>query len=159
MHSFAAGMIFGMKVLLLQDVRNVGRKGDIKDVSDGFARNFLILRNLGKPATESLIAEWQRRKVNEESERIKAREGMHVLQQKLNVMSISLEINVGEKGKGFKAIGAADIAAALKKQGIAIEKSKIEFPAVKEPGAYNAVIQLGEGMRATMQVIVSAKRD
>lgn len=145
-----------MKIILLADVRNVGRKGDVKEVADGFARNFLIPRQLAKLATPNIITEWQQHKALEQKRGEERHSEIQTAQKKLESTEFRIEIAVGEKGKAFKGIGAVDISAALKKHGFDIPKAKIEFPAVKEPGSYAARIHLGENVIAHAKIILVA---
>lgn len=148
-----------MKVILLHDVKNVGRKGDLKEVADGFARNFLLARQLALIATPEKINQWQQQKNHKEKLRVKQHESIVVQQKALSEMAVEFVIKVGERGKGFKAIGPADISDFLKRRGYNISKDKIKFSAVKEPGNYEAILSLGEGVLARVKVIVSGQRN
>lgn len=117
-----------MKVILLQDVKGLGKKGDIVNAKDGYARNFLFPKNLAKEATEGNIKvlEEQKaaKKAREAEELAKAKE----LAEKLSQLTVELKGKSGENGKLFGSITTKDVSEALKKQhNIDIDKRKMEI--------------------------------
>ncbi|MCL1997838.1 MAG: 50S ribosomal protein L9 [Turicibacter sp.] len=115
-----------MKVILLQDIKGTGKKGQIINVSDGHAKNFLLPRKLATEATDKALADWENQKKNAEHKRqeeiIAARELMAKIEEK----SVEIPVKMGENGKMYGSIGAKEIAAALLSQtGIDIDRRKI----------------------------------
>ena len=145
-----------MKVLLEQDVKGTGKKGDIVNVSDGYARNFLFPKKLAAPADASAVNAANIQKSAAAHRRftagVKAREDA----KKLEGQTVTITARVGEGGKLFGAITGKEIAAALKEQKhFDIDRKKI---ALAEPihttGEYTAKISLFEGTSAQIRVIV-----
>ena len=147
-----------MKVLLEQDVKGTGKKGDVVNVSDGYARNFLFPKKLASPADASAVNASNIQKSAAAHRKfeagVKARENA----KKLDGQVVSIVARVGENGKLFGAIGGKEIAAALEEQkGITIDKKKISVAEpIKSPGEYQAKISLYENTFANIKVIVKS---
>lgn len=145
-----------MKVLLEQDVKGTGKKGDIVNVSDGYARNFLFPKKLAAPADASAVNAANIQKSAAAHRRfeagVKAREDAKLLEGQV----VTLTARVGEGGKLFGAITGKEIAAALKEQkGFDIDKKKIALSEpIKTTGEYTAKISLFEGTSAEIKIIV-----
>ncbi|MDP3935275.1 MAG: 50S ribosomal protein L9 [Candidatus Giovannonibacteria bacterium] len=137
-----------MKVILLKDVPKLGRKGEVKDVSDGYARNFLILQNLASPATPENIKkaeeELKSKKVQKEHEH----EGFHALRSALAEKGIVIKKKAYKNGKLYAAISGEEIIEALKKLDFPVPKNleaemiKFDSP-IKTTGFHEAKIILG----------------
>ena len=143
-----------MKVILLADVKGSGKKDQIIEVNDGYARNFLLPRKLAKEATSANLnaaktaaeAEVHRRSV----QKAEAQENA----KKLENLFVKVQ-GKGGNGKMFGSISSKDIADAIASQhGIEIDKKKIEIPAIKAPGEYTAVLKLFAEVSAKIKVIV-----
>ena len=146
-----------MKVILLQDVKGTGKKGELKEVSDGYARNFLLPKNLAKKATAQAMSEL---KNAEESKAFKIEEDKkkaNAEKAKLEGKSINIKAKAGQGGRLFGAVTAKEISAELKKQfGINIDKRKISIDVdIKAFGTYNAEVKLYTGIVAKVKVVVS----
>ncbi|MBU1289996.1 50S ribosomal protein L9 [Patescibacteria group bacterium] len=148
-----------MKIILLQDVEKLGKKNEIKEVADGYARNFLIPNKMAVLATKSEVA-----KV-EEQNRIKAQKAEEELARFQEVASqldgVELEIvsKADDEGKLFGAVGAADIAEKLKEQGLEIDKSQIKTKKpLKEVGEYEITIELPHNLEVKIKAIVVAEK-
>src|SRR3989344_6270253 len=146
-----------MKVILLKDVVNVGQKGSVKEVSDGYAQNFLIARGLAEQATTEKITKLKN--LEEQEEKIRANEAaaLVALVQSLEGKQVEIKSRATEKGGLFKAVGAPDIARALQEQmekNIPLEVIKLEKP-LKEVGEHSIELVLGEA-RARLKVSVKA---
>ncbi len=145
-----------MKVLLEQDVKGTGKKGDIVNVSDGYARNFLFPKKLAAPADASAVNAANIQKSAAAHRRfeagVKAREDAKLLEGQV----VTLTARVGEGGKLFGAITGKEIAAALKEQkGFGVDKKKIALSEpIKTIGEYTAKISLFEGTSAEIKIIV-----
>ena len=146
-----------MRVIFLKDSPS-GRKGEVKDVSDGFARNFLFPQNLAKPATESGLKSLADNKVREEKEKIEEKNKFQTIAQKLSTLTLSFEVKTGEKGRAFGSVTAAKICEALKKQGIAVEKDWIMLDEpIKTTGEKIVKIRFPQGVIGEVKIIVEAE--
>ena len=132
-----------MKVVLLKDVKGTGKKGEIKEVSDGFARNFLLRQGMAKEANKSAIAENEFKKNATAYHKEVERQEALTLAKQIEGQVITLEIKCGENGKTFGSVTAKEIAEALNSQGFNIDKRKIEL---KEPlktiGSYTIIARI-----------------
>ncbi|QQG45277.1 MAG: 50S ribosomal protein L9 [Candidatus Sungiibacteriota bacterium] len=147
-----------MKVLLLQDITTLGKKNDVKDVSDGYARNFLFPRNLAKPATEAALKNLVQQKVREEHEKSEEYQKYKALVDKLKSLTLSFRVRIGEKGRAYGSVTAVKIRDALKKQGIEVNK---EWVLLEEPikTAEEKVvrIKLPQEFKGGVKIIVEAE--
>ena len=145
-----------MKVILKQDVHNLGKKNEMVNVSDGYAKNYLIPRGLAVAASPSAINEMKSRqnaeKLRKQSEQNEAKK----LQERINGVSITFYSKSGENGKLFGSITSRDIAERLEKEyKIRIDRKKIIMQeAIKSLGTYEIEIKLHTGISATLKVTV-----
>lgn len=131
-----------MKVILLKDVNSKGKAGELIEVSDGYARNYLLKNKLAIEATPAKINELKQKQEAEERKRAQERE--HWLQKaaQINATQITLKVKSGENGKIFGSIQSANIADELNKLGIEIDKKKIVLPQpIKTTGTYTIEIK------------------
>lgn len=143
-----------MKVILLQDVKGSGKKNQIVDVNDGYARNFLFPRKLAKEATSTNVnaVEVQNKAEAHRKEVLKAEAIENA--NKLSKLSVTVT-GKGGNGKMFGSISASDVAEAIKKEhGLDIDKKKIDVPPMKSEGEYTVTLKLFPEISAKMQVIV-----
>ncbi|MBN2160902.1 MAG: 50S ribosomal protein L9 [Spirochaetes bacterium] len=144
-----------MKVILQKDIPSLGDAGDIKDVSDGYARNYLLPRKLVIMADKSSkrAAEHQKKLIRIKKEKRKRQS--EKIAESLAGMELELAVQVGEEGKLFGSVTAMDIAKKLKEKGFEIDKRKIliESP-IKQVGEYIVKIKLDEGQAPEIKVIV-----
>lgn len=132
-----------MKVILKEDVKNLGPAGSVVNVADGFARNFLIPRNLAVEASTRNIKvlEQERKKIEESAK--KAKESALEISNRLSTVTIQIQAKAGEEGKLFGSITNADISEALKKEGFDIEKKKIILDEpIKRLGTYTVNVKV-----------------
>ena len=141
-----------MKVIMLED-------DQIREVKEGFARNYLLPRKLAVPATEAAIAQMEKRKVQKEAEVAKHEVEANELAGKISAASISIEAEAGEKDRLFGSIGTREIADALKEQaGIEIDRKKIVLPdPIKILGEYKIGVKLFHGISADINLTVKKK--
>lgn len=148
-----------MKVILQQDVKALGKKGDLVEVSDGYARNFILPKKIGVEANNANINDLKLKKANEEkiaAENLaKAQEFKKMLEDKV----IAVSIKAGEGGKVFGAVTGKEIAQAAKEQyGYDIDKKKIVLKdSIKNFGTYEVPLKLHPKVTATLRVQVSEK--
>lgn len=144
-----------MKVILLQDVKGSGKKNQIVDVNDGYARNFLFPRKLAKEATSANVnAVEVQNKAEAHKKEVMKQEAMENA-KKLSQLSVSV-VGKGGNGKMFGSISTSDIAQAIKEQhGLEIDKKKIDIPSIKSEGEYTATLKLFPEISAKLKVIVT----
>lgn len=147
-----------MKVILLKDVKALGKVGEMKEVSDGYAKNFLLKNNLAKIATNSNILENNAQKSSADFHFAEQKKEAEVLAKKLKTVNVVLKIKCGDNGKIFGSITASDISEELKKQGFDIDKKKIELSSpIKNSGDHTVCIKLFQGVFANISVNVIAQ--
>jgi len=141
-----------MKVLLIKDVKSLGKAGEIKEVKDGYGKNFLVAKGFAKVATDEVIEAWreeQKRKAEEEAAEI-AR--LEELKKKLESTNLVIAKKLGANGSLFGAITNTDVADTLKKSGIEVDKKLIHIDhAIKATGSYEADVKLGHGIHAKLK--------
>ncbi|WP_456393132.1 50S ribosomal protein L9 [Nitratifractor sp.] len=146
-----------MKVLLIKDVKNVGKAGEIKEVKDGYGRNFLVAKGLAKIATPEVVEEWkaeQKRRAEEEAAEIE-----RLNSEKAKIESLEIRIEKPAAPIGIRgSVTNNDIAQAIKEQlGFEIDKHKIELKKpLKSEGLHTVDIKLGHGIHAAAKVNVAA---
>lgn len=146
-----------MQVVLLSDVKGQGKKGDIVNVSDGYANNFLIKKKLATPATkENINAAKMVKKAEDHRKQVELEEA-RALQATLTGKTVKLAVKVGENKKLFGSITAKEIAAALEKQhGFDVDKKKINLSEpIKDLGQYEVDIKVHANMTSKLFVVVS----
>ncbi len=132
-----------MKVILLQDVKALGKKGDIVNTSDGYARNFLFPKKMALEATDGNLNTANARKESERKQKIKETEAAQELVNELKKKELLLKVKTGEGGRLFGAITSKDVSEAIKKQlGLEIDKKKIVMDNIKGTGLYEAEIKV-----------------
>ncbi len=147
-----------MKVIFIKDVEGVGKEGEIKEVSDGYGRNYLIPKGLALPATPSYLKEYEKRR--EALERRREREKKMALSQaeKIGKLDIKLYLKMGEGGKVYGSITSSDIAKALSEKGIEVDKKGISLEEpIKEPGEYEVEIKLHPEVKANLKLKVEGR--
>ena len=145
-----------MKVILLEDVKTLGKKGDIVDVSDGYARNFILPKKKGVEASAANLNTLKLKKANEEKIAQENLEAAQALGTQLEQAAVTIKIKAGEGGKLFGAISTKEIAAAIKAQhGLDVDKKKIVLDnPIKELGGYEVKIKLHKDVAAKLKVTV-----
>ncbi len=148
-----------MKVILLKDIPNVGKKYEIKTVKEGYARNFLFPKNLAKPATKVNL-EWLKKE--KELEAQKMEEHLKMIQEqveKIDGFELLIKVKVGEKGELFESINQRKISAHLKSAGFKIAPKQIQLPnPLKELGEHKVKITFDHGLEAEILVIIEPEQ-
>lgn len=144
-----------MQVVLEQDVKGTGKKGEIVNVSDGYARNFLLPRKLASPADKAALNAMNIQKSAAQHRRFiagnKAREDAKAIEK----LTVTIPVKMGENGKMFGSVTGKEVAAALKEQhGMEIDKKKIAMDQIRSTGEYVARISLFEDVKANLKVVV-----
>ena len=148
-----------MKVILQQDVKKLGKKGDIVEVSEGYGRNFLIPQGHAKRATKQAIAEFEARRAELEKAQAERVAAAQELAGKLNGAEVVIASKCGVDGRLFGSVTNADIAEAVDKLGFQIKKSQVRTPlgAIKATGEYVITIGLMTDISADVTVKVVAE--
>ncbi len=145
-----------MKVILLADVKDVGKKGDVAEVSDGYGKNFLIKKGFAKAATASNVHEAEQKKAAQAFHKAEEVKALKALAATLDGKSVPVKIKVSENGKVFGSVTTLHVSEALSKIGFDIDKKKIKMDSVKNLGSYPAEIRLMEGVVAKITVVVES---
>lgn len=148
-----------MKVILLEDVKSLGKKGEIVNVNDGYARNYILPKKLGLEANGKNLNDLKLQKKNDAKVAQEKLEAAQKMAADLADKSITVKIQAGVEGKVFGSISSKEIALEAKKQlGIELDKKKIVIPdAIKSLGTYNVNIKLHKDVTGTLAVKVEAK--
>lgn len=144
-----------MKVILQEEVKKVGKKGDIIEVSEGYARNFLLPRKLAIIATDANVNTVNQQKAAEARKQQRAQDEAKVLASQISKVAVTVKVKTGEGGKVFGSVTAKDIADALAAQGVELDKRKIEIKdAIKSLGVYPVTVRIHPEITAQIQVHV-----
>jgi large subunit ribosomal protein L9 len=147
-----------VKVILIADVEKLGKSGEMKDVAEGYARNFLIPRKLAVPAAGGAYRAWQHDIASREEKRQREREEAEVSATRIASTTLTMGVKVGEGGKLYGSITAKDIADALSRRGIEIDRHKIDLPEpLKTLGTYKVAIKVYTGMSPEVTIVVEPK--
>lgn len=146
-----------MKVILLEDVKSLGKKGQIVNVSDGYARNFVLPKKLGLEATSKNLNDLKLQKANEEKVAKQILDEAKALAEKVEAGKVEVKIKVGEGGRTFGSVSTKEIAIAVKEQmGYDIDKKKIQLKdTIKTLGTHNVPVKLHQKVTAELKVIVT----
>ena len=145
-----------MKVLLIKDSK-AGKAGEIKEIKDGYARNFLIPRGIAKVATKEVIEEWKEEQAKKEAELEAEIKRLNELKEKLESEKLVIKHKLGANGQLLGAVTNKEIAEALKAKGIEIDKKQVEHTSIKAVGEFSVDIKLGHGIHAKIDVEVEGE--
>jgi len=146
-----------MKIILLQDVKKLGRAGDVKDVAEGYARNFLFPKKLAEAATAEAVKEVEAKKAQEQATQNEEKKRLLELAHKLKGKKITLK-SKEKDGKLFGSVSAKDIAAGLENENLAVPENCIILKeAIKETGTYDIGIILDKGIESKIILTVSGE--
>ncbi|UZJ79019.1 50S ribosomal protein L9 [Fictibacillus sp. KU28468] len=144
-----------MKVVFLKDVKGKGKKGEIKNVSEGYARNYLLPNNLATEATKGALSVVEGQKKSEEKKAAAALEEAKQLKEKLGEMTVELKTKSGEGGRVFGSVTSKQIADSLKKMNITIDKRKIDLTnPIRSLGYTDVPVKLHPEVTGTIKVHV-----
>ena len=145
-----------MKVILIQDVKSLGKKGEIVNVSDGYARNYVLPKKLGVEATSANLNDLKLQKANAEKIAQEHLEAAQELAALMETKEVVLKMRSGEGGKAFGSISSKEIAAAAKQQcDLELDKKKIQLPeAIKALGVYEVDVKLHAKVTGKLRVKV-----
>lgn len=145
-----------MKIILLEDVKALGKKGQVVEVSDGYAKNFILKKKLGVEATNATMNDLKLKKASEEKQAAALLAAAKAMAAELEGKSVTLAIKAGEGGKAFGSVSSKEIAAAYKEQcGVELDKKKIQLPeAIKSFGVHEVPIKLHPNVTGKLHVKV-----
>jgi large subunit ribosomal protein L9 len=145
-----------VRVVLRDDVENIGRKGDLIEVTDGFARNFLVPRGLAMKATKGVVQQAEAMRRNREARDARDREAAQALADQLSGQRIELRARAGEGGRLFGSVTSADIVDAVRAQtGVELDRRKTQLAEpLKELGAVEVPVKLHSDVEVTLTVDV-----
>lgn len=145
-----------MKIILLQDEKKLGKKGDIIEASEGYARNYILPKKIGVEATPKNMNDLKLQKANDEKVAKELLENAKALAAKLEEVPVVVAIKAGEGGKTFGSVSSKEIAAAVKEQrGLEVDKKKIQLSEnLKNFGTYEVTVKLHPSVAAKLSVKV-----
>lgn len=149
-----------MKVILNEDVKHLGEEGDVKNVANGYARNYLLPRGLALPYSAETVAYFESRRDEIEARKAEKREKARSVKERLEELNIVIGVSAGPNGKLYGSVSAQTIVDELAKLGFAdIEKKRIEVPGnmIKSAGKYEVAVKLYEKEVANITVHVEAQ--
>ncbi|MDI9431496.1 MAG: 50S ribosomal protein L9 [Sedimentisphaerales bacterium] len=148
-----------MKVLLCEDIRRLGWLGDVVDVTEGYARNYLLPQGLAKVATEGNIRAIAKAKAERAEERLKERKRLAAAAEAVNGAEAVLAAKANEHGVLFGSITDRMIAANLREQGFMVADEVVRLPEhIKQVGAHSVTLKFGDDVTATVNVVVVAEQ-
>ena len=145
-----------MEVLLLRDIKGLGKAGEIKKVADGYGRNYLILRGLAVLATPGAVQSTEVQKAIERQRDERVRDDASALAERLSEVQLSFKVKAGEAGRLYGSVTAADIAAAIEQQtGHLVDKRKVDLAEpIRLLGTHKVVVRLVPGVSSEVTVTV-----
>jgi large subunit ribosomal protein L9 len=147
-----------LKVILTKDVPKLGKSGEMKQVADGYATNFLIPQGVAVPAAGGAYRAWQHDIANREEKRQKEREDAEIAATRIASTTLTMGVKVGEGGKLYGSITSKDIADALARRGIEIDRHKIDLEEpLKTLGTYKVAIKVFPGLTPEVTIAVEPK--
>ena len=148
-----------MKVLLCDDIKKLGYVGDIVDVSDGYARNYLFPQGLGRPATDNNVRAIAKEKARRAEDRIKERKRLEEAAKAVENAEAVLAAKANDQGVLFGSITEAEIAVNLREQGFQVADSVIQLPAhIKSIGTHKVELRFADDLKVTVSVVVVAEQ-
>lgn len=147
-----------MKVILKQDVKGLGREGDMKEVKDGYARNFLLPAGKAVIADKGAVANWERHREQRDERDRAVKADAQATADRLNELKLEIPVKAGERGRLFGAVTSHQIAAAINREGVEIDRHALHMrEPIKALGDYRVDIRLMPGVDAVVQVSVVAE--
>ena len=147
-----------MKMILLADVKSLGKKGDLVEVADGYGQNFLIPRKLAAPATDGAVKKRTKEMADSSSKKSRELEAAKELAVLLASKPLVIGMKVGNNGKLFGSVTPADIIKAVKEQfDVSLDKKNLDVPAIREVGDHRAKAKVYKGVDAALTIRVQAE--
>ena len=149
-----------MKIILSQDVYNLGEEGDVRVVANGYARNFLVPQKMAVLFNKQNAAVFESQRAAIEKRKEEKRAASAGLKEKIEAITLELKVSTGETGKLFGSVTNANIAEELKKAGVVVERKKIELPdhTIKMIGEFTARVKLYGSESADLKIIIKSDK-
>lgn len=148
-----------MRVILLKNVKNLGEKGDIKEVANGYARNFLLTNNLVKPATKKDLEELKKQKELAVQKAEKELKAVELLVSQIDGQEIEIIAKAKETGETYGSIAPLKISQALKKKGFKVKRIQVKLKEpIKKLGEYSVMISFDHGLEAEIKVTIAEEK-
>lgn len=147
-----------MKVALIEDVQNLGKKGDVKDVADGYGRNFLIRNKLAEILTPAILKTLESQKVRKEKTSAELKRQAELLKEKIKNLHVVFKVKAGKSGETFGSVTPLKIQGELKKQGINLEKEQILTKPVKTLGTVKVKIKLHPNIETYLNIFIEKEK-
>lgn len=145
-----------MKVILLDDVPKLGRRGEVREVAEGFARNYLLPQKLALQATPANLKNLEQIKKRQEAQAATARAQAEAWARTIGTLAFTVSRQASEEGRLYGSVGVQDLVAFLAQHGVAIEKRRVELQEpIKSLGEYAVPIRLHPDVTAQLKVVVS----
>tara|TARA_B100000945_G_C20197776_1_gene509966 strand:- start:256 stop:702 length:447 start_codon:yes stop_codon:yes gene_type:complete len=147
-----------MKIILNQNIDNLGNEGDIINVKDGYARNYLIPKGWAKNASKNNIESTKKEIEAKQKREAKTRDNLEALSKQLDKLSLKLTLKAGEEGRLFGSVTSQMIVDAISKKGFTVDKKEVEIDeTINHVGKYFVKINLGQGFSGKVKIKVSAE--
>ena len=146
-----------MKVLLTQDVKGLGKAGEVKEVKEGYGMNFLVGKGLAQVATPAVMKQWEAKQRDLAAKEAARLEEIKAIKAALETVTLTMQRKVGANGALFGAVTKEEIADELHKRDLNVDKKELDIKhTIKATGAYEIDIKLGHGIHATLKLNVEA---
>ena len=146
-----------MKILLIKDVKGLGKAGEIKNAKDGYARNFLFPKGLAKVATKEVVEEWKKEEAKRKAEIQAEIKQFNEIKENLENNKFVIKHKLGANGQLIGSVTNKEIAETLKGKGFDIDKKHISHTIIKAPGIYEIDVKLGHGISAKLNLEVEGE--
>jgi large subunit ribosomal protein L9 len=145
-----------MKVILKHDVKGLGREGDIKEVKDGYARNFLIPNGAAVVADTGAVRNWERHRAEREERDRQLRSDAEAIAERLGELRLEIAVKAGDKNRLFGSVTNREISELLAKEGVEIDRHQIALrEPIKTVGDHRVTVHLGSGLDPQVVVVVT----
>lgn len=141
-----------MEIILLQDVEKLGKQGEIKTVKDGYGRNYLIPRGFAERATPGKLKVVREQQAAQRARHDKLAAEAGARAQEISGLRVDIEVHAGESGRLFGSVTSQDVAEALAKHGVVVDKKDVRMEAMKALGDHEATVHLFEGVNVPIVV-------
>src|ERR671914_356052 len=146
-----------MKVILKRDVKGLGHEGDMKEVKDGYARNFLLPTGAAAIADKGAVANWERHRDQREERDRHARTEAETLAERLSALTLTIPVKAGERGRLFGAVTSHQVADAIHREGIDLDRHALHLrEPIKTLGDHRVDVRLTPGVEAVVHITVVA---
>jgi large subunit ribosomal protein L9 len=148
-------MANSLKVVFKSDIRGIAKAGDVKNVSSGYARNFLFPRKLAFPASDGAMRQWETERQGTLTKAAKLRDDAQSLAQNIEALALTLSAKSSDEGRLFGSITRQEIKDALAKEGIKVDRRTIELvEPIKQTGPITVPVHLGNGVTAQLKITI-----